>query len=274
MEKILLVMCGAAPTKNALNFACYLSDITRSRLTGIFFDNENYVSDPLLTEENEMLYSEGVIPAQSLKAEGITTHMRTFEETCELKGIQASVKYLESNVPEDIIAESSFADLIIADAAISCLPGTQEAPSPLLQQLMANAQCPVIIAPAAFTRINEVVFCYDGTPSSVFAMKQLSYLLPELGDAKATIVQVNNEDIPTAERKRIITWLSRHFESSDIVTLKGKSEPALFDYLLKKQDTLVVMGAYGRSIVSRLFKRSHADLLIKTLAYPLFITHY
>ncbi|HEY9258568.1 universal stress protein [Chitinophaga sp.] len=278
MEKILLVMCGAAPTKNALNFACYLSNMTRSKLTGFFFENENYAAEPELKIVSGMPYAES-IPNSHLrehagKLDKTAYHMRDFELICENKGISASIKYLEDNILENIIEESRFADLIIADAAVSYISKTQEAPSPLLQDLLATAQCPVIIAPSSFTPVNEVVFCYDGSPSAVFAMKQLTYLLPELGEAKATVFQMSDEEMPAAKRKRMMTWLSHHFESSDIITIKGNSDQVLFEYLLKKQHALVVMGAYGRSMVSRLFRHSHADLLIKTLAYPLFITHY
>ncbi|TWF42296.1 hypothetical protein FHW36_10251 [Chitinophaga polysaccharea] len=269
MEKILLVMCGAAPTKNALNFACYLSDMTRSKLVGFFFETAVYTLEP------EWQGIEGnrdkEMPPQVTE---IKSYMQGFEQTCETRGIPVSVRYLVDDIAESIIEESKFADLIIADAAISIHSKTQESPSPLLQHLLVAAQCPVIIAPSSFTPIHEVVYCYDGSASAVFAMKQLAYLLPELGEFRATVVQVNDEDIPANERKHITNWLSRHFESSDIVNLKGKSEQALFDFLLKKQDALVVMGAYGRNMVSRLFRHSHADLLIKTLPYPLFITHY
>ena len=34
------------------------------------------------------------------------------------------------------------------------------------------------------------------------------------------------------------------------------------------------MGAYGRSPVSRFFRKSHADIIIKTTALPIFIFHY
>lgn len=278
MEKILLVVCGAAPTQTTLNFACYLANMTRSRLTGFFFEKEHYTSEPALKQVYGMPYVESVtaggLPEHYLKAERIEDYMRLFEYTCESKGVRASIRYLEDNIVESLINESRFSDLIIADAAVSYISKTQEAPSALLQHLLAAAQCPVIIAPSSFTPVNEVVFCYDGSPSSIFAMKQLTYLLPELGESKATAVQISEEDIPASEKKCITTWMSRHFESSDFVTLKGNTEQALFDYLFKKQQTLVVMGAYGRSIVSRLFKHSHADLLIKTLACPLFITHY
>jgi hypothetical protein len=51
-------------------------------------------------------------------------------------------------------------------------------------------------------------------------------------------------------------------------------EAVMVDHLEKKQNTLVVLGAYRRSMVSRWFKASMADLLIKKTQLPLFIAHY
>jgi len=278
MEKILLVICGTSPSLNAINFACYLSDITRSRLTGFFFEKNAYADTPEMKKAYGIPYIESItsrdLPDYKKKTQNAADHIRLFEETCDGKGISASAKYISGPILEHAIEESRFADRIIADAAVSDISKTQEIPSPFLQQLLGSAQCPVIIAPSSFTPIEEIVFCYDGSPSSVFAMKQLTYILPELGETRATVVQIKEEEIRGEERKRIANWLSKHFEYADITTIKGNSEKALFDYLLKKQHALVVMGAYGRNMVSRLLRHSHADLLIKTLAYPVFITHY
>jgi len=63
----------------------------------------------------------------------------------------------------------------------------------ILLVVIGSAQCPVVIAPSANTVVDEIVFCYDGSPSSLFAMKQFTYLLPELTDTKGTIVQVKKE---------------------------------------------------------------------------------
>lgn len=278
MEKILLVVCGNSPTLNAINFACYLSGITRSRLTGFFFKKNSYADNPEIKKVYDSPYIETIasrdLPGYDRKMQKAADYIRLFEDTCDDKGIPATAKCINGPVLEHIIEESRFADLIIADATVSDISKTQEAPSPFLQELLSSAQCPVIIAPSSFTPIEEIVFCYDGSQSSVFAMKQLTYILPELSETRATVIQIKDGEIKGEERKRITNWLSKHFEYTDITTIKGSSEKALADYLLKKQHALVVMGAYGRNIVSRLLRQSHADLLIKTLAYPVFITHY
>lgn len=279
MEKILLVVIGAAPAANALEFACHLSGMSRSKLAGYFFESSQYATRPAMKTVYGMPYVETILssdmPDYDVKRRKMQEHIRLFQSTCEQKGIPSSVHHMEEPVLEGLIAESRFADLIIVDAAASYNPDIKETPSPFISELLASAQCPVIIAPSVNTVVDEVVFCYDGSPSALFAMKQFTYLLPELTETRGTIVQVKKKDeLPAEEKRKATAWLSRHFSYSDYVTLEGKPEDELITYLLKKKHCMVVMGAYGRNMVSRFFRHSHADLLIKTLAYPLFITHY
>jgi nucleotide-binding universal stress UspA family protein len=51
-------------------------------------------------------------------------------------------------------------------------------------------------------------------------------------------------------------------------------EDELVNYFLMKKNKLIVMGAYGRSMLSSFFKRSSADALIRILDLPIFITHH
>ena len=279
MEKIILVVFGTTPAPNALDFACYLSGMARSRLTGYFFEDNSYEDDPAMKSAWGFPYVETIVAgdtqegiAQRAKTE---SNMQAFIKACEEKGLLATACRCKPSQIDEIVADSNFADVLIIDAAASYDSGQEEPPSHLVKEILASAHCPVIIAPVLHKDIEEIVFCYDGSPSSLFAMKQFVYLFPDQDSTRATVVQVNKtEDIPELEKKRIMQWLSRHFNYADFIVLKGDGENELLNYLRKKKHAMVVMGAYGRSMLSRFFRQSHADLLIKTLAYPLFITHY
>ena len=39
MEKILLAIDAVSPDKNAIEFACYLARLTKSKITGVFLEN-------------------------------------------------------------------------------------------------------------------------------------------------------------------------------------------------------------------------------------------
>lgn len=281
MEKILLAIDALQPALNMADFGCYMARLTGSTLEGYFFENYAYERKPFIKLVHGMPYVEAAVPESLPENEAVKNeaeqNIRTFVSTCEEKGIQLTVHRSPLEPIQEMITESRFADMIIADAGSSFTmeDKDEKLPSPFIKELLAGAECPVVVAPASFHGIEEIVFCYNGSRSSVFAMKQLTYLLPELNETKVVVLEVNKEgDILPDERLRLGEWLQRHYRHTEIIVLKGDPAAELFAYLQEKQNLLVVMGAYSRSMLSRFFKQSHADALIRTFVYPVFITHH
>jgi hypothetical protein len=179
------------------------------------------------------------------------------------------------NAAYGILEESRFADLVIIQPTLSFEKRLEEAPTTLVKEMLANAECPVLVAPQNLTGIEEIVFAYDGSRSAVFAIKQFTYLFPELSDKKAIVLQVNKDDsLPVTEKEKLGKWLRMHYSGIGFQVLKGKASEELYGHLLGKQNTIVVMGAFGRSWLSGLFKPATAGLLLKTINLPFFITHH
>jgi len=204
----------------------------------------------------------------------VEKNISIFKKRCLEKDISYNL-HRDTGVPEDeLIEESRFADVMIVDAETSFGDFYEGSPTPFIKDVITKAQCPVIIAPETFTEVNDLVFAYDGSPSSLFAIKQFTYLFPQLANRHPVIVTVNkkgkwDED----EQNKLKEWLGAHYTNHSFEALEGDAEIRLFDYLLKKDKALLVIGAYGRSGLSQFFKRSHADLLLKTLIQPIFISH-
>lgn len=174
----------------------------------------------------------------------------------------------------EIITESRYADLLILSAGTSFNKIYAETPTEFVKDVLRESECPVIIAPNAFDEIEEIIFTTNFNKSSAFAIKQFTYLFPELNDKKATVLHVNEKRICACKEKHNLKeWLQNRYSSIGFEVLNGNSEEELFDYLLNRKKVFVVMGAYGRNAISRFFKPSHADLLIRMLAQPIFITH-
>ena len=75
------------------------------------------------------------------------------------------------------------------------------------------------------------------------------------------------------KRDQLYEWLSTHYSSIETVVLEGDPADEIFEYLLRREKVMVVMGSYGRSSLSRLFRPSSAELITKTMTRPLFISH-
>jgi hypothetical protein len=72
----------------------------------------------------------------------------------------------------------------------------------------------------------------------------------------------------------VTNWLNTHFTSLAIDVLKGDTKEA-FKHCLDNAHpgSVIVMGAYGRSAVSRFFRQSFSNYIISQTNMPLFITH-
>ena len=279
MEKILIAINVSQYNSNVMDFACFLADLTHSKITGIFLENlqedelpsrkslfgnpyiESIVADDIIENRNRIKLSESCI--------------KLFESSCTNKGL--SYKILrEKGTPEDaIISESRFTDLLILDAEMSFEQEKEATPTSFVRRLLPELECPVVIAPFSFYGVDEVLLAYDGGGSSVFAIKQFTYLLPQFSGRKLTVLQVDeNEDISIIDRQKIRELLEPHYSSIDFQVLHGKPADEIFGYLIEKKNVFVVMGAFSHKFLSGLFHHSTAELILKAVNLPVFIAHH
>jgi hypothetical protein len=279
MEKILLAIDAINPDTSALDFACFLGRLTNSKVTGVFLENLVADEKPVFQKAYGTTYLDWIIDEESPeyqdKQKLIEKNISLFKQACENRSVRCSA-HRDRNLPaREIINESRYADIIIIDAATSFNKRFEGTPTEFVKDILKDAECPVIIAPESFDGIDEIVFAYANTKSCAFAIRQFTYLFPELKDKKAIILQVNEQGIWSDQDKyNFKEWLQSHYTHISFEVLKGDTDDKLFDYLFKRKNVFVVMGAYGRTSVSRFFHHSHADRVIQTVTQPIFISHY
>ncbi|KAA9041108.1 universal stress protein [Ginsengibacter hankyongi] len=279
MKKILLAINAIDPDKNSLEFACYLGRLTNSGITGIFL--ENYGDEEILkvkpvfkytySEEQENEYTQD----QLSRAELIEKNILSYKEASVNRGVNFSF-HRDRGVPvQELISESRYADILVVDPATSFNKTFEGTPTDFIKNVLKNTECPAIVAPEGFEAIDEIIFTYDGSASSVFAIKQFTYIFPQLHDKKANVVHINDTgEWNDANRFKLKEHLKNYYYDLNFEVLKGNIYNNLIEYVFKKKNTFLVMGAYGRNSLSRFFKPSKADLIIKTIPQPIFIAHF
>ena len=278
MEKILLAIDAINPDKNILEFACYLGRLTKSKVTGVFLENLAAEEKPVLKQMQGMAYTDWRLDEKpdehKFKFELIEKNISFFKEGCINREVSYSL-HRDRGVPaREMIEESRFADVLVVDAETSFNKRYEGTPTEFVRDILKKAECPVIIAPERFEAIDEIIFSYNGSSSSLFAIKQFTYLFPQLHDKKVTVIQVNEAgEWQDPDKYKFKEWLKGHYTDLHFEALKGKADTILFDYLFKRKNMFLVIGAYGRNDLSQFFKSSHADVLIKTITQPIFIAH-
>jgi len=272
-----LAMDAMHVNTQTIEFSCYLARLTGSRLTGVFL--EDLLSEPAFEAYQQVaqMQAGGITDTQAAaaKAEATDANIRLFRQACESRGVVPNI-HRDRGIPlNEVIKESRFADLVVVDAETSFTRERGPLPGKFVKDVLQESECPVIIAPYTFHAIDEVIFAYNGSASSVWAIKQFAYLFPELKQKKALIVDVKEKnDGAIEEQYKMKEWLRQHYNHVEIKVLTGDASDELFGYLIDKKNAIVVIGAYGRGWLSRLLKPSQARIIVKTVNLPLFITHH
>ena len=102
-----------------------------------------------------------------------------------------------------------------------------------------------------------------------------SYIFPEWRLVPTCLLSVSPKKNAHVEYGEYIKdWLPQHFTHRKVELLKGEVKQELVKAVKNSgQNTLVVMGAYGRTAVSRLFRKSLSHSIINETTAALFIAH-
>jgi hypothetical protein len=200
-----------------------------------------------------------------------------FQRLCEEANIEYAIHRNNSIALQELQYESMFADLIIINEREKFTIHDDQEPTGFIKEMLADVQCPVIVVPDSFKVLEKIVLLYDGSPSSIHAIKMFNYLFDDWKELPIEIVNVNEGDMLNGYLPGtilMIDFINRSFSNSNYELLKGNAEENILAYLIEsKRNELIVLGAYRRNKFSRWLKRSLADVLMKNLDKPLFIAH-
>ncbi len=282
MEKLLFVPDNHSLHNGAVDFACYLAKMTGSVLTGVFPESLRHKELTTTTMDKDIMYIHTVTTTDLPENEPVRAHfghlVDQFKQACTLRETTCTIHRDHGAPLQDLILESRFADALIIESSLTYTIAAEDGSlSSHATRLLAGAECPVIIAPPHFQQIDELVFAYDGSAASVNALKLFIYLFPELKDRKVVIIEVHNEEVSdtSAKAKMMLEeWLEAHFQQHKFIEMEGDPESRLLAYTMNCRHVFIIMGAYGRSGISRFFKSSTAQSILEVVPSPVFIAHH
>jgi hypothetical protein len=278
MKKVIAAFDGLKFSKSTRDYAIQIAKQGNVHLVGVFLDDFTYHSYKvydLIREEGSRFESRQTVLEKKDSATRAAA-VESFETACQKAGVEYTLHHDRSIALQELLHESIYADLLIADSAETLTHYNENLPTRFIRDLLSDVQCPVLIVPDKFKPINKVILLYDGEPSSVHAIKMFSYTLSSFKQNLVDVLSVRpvKQSLHVPDNKLIKEFMKRHFPDATFTLLKGLPEAQIVNYLEKKKDNpVVVLGAYRRGRVSRWFRESMADVLMKDLKLPLFIAH-
>ncbi|MEC5142480.1 universal stress protein [Chitinophaga sp. 212800010-3] len=277
MEKILYVTDAVKLNRVALEFACYLCNLTHSKLTGVFLENKELElrSGEYIREMAEIPEVPGAELAGQKELYRDDSICR-FRNICEVNGVNNITHTMPGLPSVEVIKESRYADLIVIDASSSFSWKTEAIPSSFVRSVLRQAECPVVLAPESFDGIDEIVFAYNGSRASMFAIKQFTYLFPQFRGHRVKLLSIIEErKTVRGDEEKLKEWLDCHYEKVSVTISKDDNMKAgLLEKLFGNDSTFIVMGAFGRSSLAELFIPNPAIPVVKLVTQPIFISHY
>lgn len=278
MKKIIAAFDGLKFSESARDYAISLAKLTNAHLVGVFMEDSTYTSYKVY----DLVVEEGNTERKMKKFDEDDKNKRheaieNFEKACHQPGLEYSIHRDKMIAIRELKHESIYADLVVIDANETLTHYTEKIPTRFIRDLLSDAHCPVLIVPETYKPIEKIVLLYDGEPSSVYAIKMFSYLLPQLKKLETEVIAINppNSTLHLPDNKLMKELMKRHFPGVKYTVIEGWPEHDIIRRVRELQaNSLVVLGAYKRSTVSRWFSESMADILMKEVKLPLFIAHY
>jgi nucleotide-binding universal stress UspA family protein len=277
MKKIIVAFDGLKYSESTRNYAISIAKQANTHLIAVFLDDPAYTSYKIY----DLITKEGATEATLKKFEAKDKASRqaasdNFEKACRKEELEYTVHHDRNLAIRELKHESIYADLLIIDSSETLTHFTENLPTRFIRELLSDVQCPVVLVPDKYKPIEKIILLYDGGPSSVYAIKMLSYLLPNLKHFDTEIITVNpeNKTQHMPDNRLMKEFMKWHYPKALFTIIKGWAEDEIAKHLKQqKENALVVLGAYQRGTVSRWFRESMADVLMKEVKLPLFIAH-
>ncbi len=273
MKKILLAFDGTNYSEGAFEFARKLNELQPILLTGVFL--------PMAQLSNLWRYAaDGIggvfIPeVEDSDLQIVEENIARFEKHCQANGINYRLHkdFNDMALPE-LKKESIYADLLILGSEKFFENMGTRSPNDYLQDLLHDVKCAVLLVPEKFEFPESIILAYDGSDDAVFAIKQFTYIFPELCNKEVLLVYANEDsEVDFPEKIQMEEFAARHFSNLTLCKLDIDPKTFFSSWVLEKKSSLLVSGSYKRSGLSQFFKRSFVRDIIAQHELPIFITH-
>lgn len=198
-----------------------------------------------------------------------------FEETCRTASVAFEMEQRAGNPEEKILDAALSADLIVVGTRTFYHFETPEAPGHAQAKLVQAGICPVLAVPDTLELpFVHLTFPYDSSPGAARAMRNLLALTSEYPiDYQVMLLRV--EDNPEEGRKaleRPAQYLRAYAYDVELKVEPGDPCQVVRDIAHQRLPGLVVLGASGRGMLSKLLFGSVTRTLIEDGKIPLFIS--
>jgi hypothetical protein len=114
---------------------------------------------------------------------------------------------------------------------------------------------------------------YDGRDASIYAIKQFAYLFNTLTQNETILLDGSGKKNGTSH-DLCYEFIRSHYSQLTITPFEADARVYFTTWASAQKNAIIVAGAYGRSILSELLKKSFITETLKEHQFPVFIAHH
>lgn len=273
MKKILLPFDGIHFSESVFEFVKKLNELNPILLIGVFL--------PQISYANVWSYADGMggplfVPAlEETDTEAIEKNIDRFQNLCQRNAIEYRIrKDLTDLALPELKKESRFADFMVINSETFYENMGTGNPNTYLKDALHEIECPAIVLSNDFVFPTSNILSYDGSESSVYAIKQFIYLFPELINNSTILLYISSESEKNIPNEPYIEeFVARHFNDVTITKIDINFKKYFSTWIADKKSAILITGSFGRSTFSNFFKKSFVTDVIKEHKLPVFVSH-
>lgn len=272
MEKIMMIFDGRHFSQSAFNFALHLHELRPALFTGVFTPSKEYEHQAIYNTGPETLVYNTIPDVAEEKM--MQENVEQFKSLSEKNGIPYRVhENTEGSILDHIRLETRYSDILILSAELYYANLGKKASHRYMRDAIHHAECPVLVLPELCPFPKSVVLAYDGSASSVFAIKQFAHLFPDLAQSETILVFSSERTSSLPDFDYIKEYAANHYTSLSFLKLDLDPTQYFNTWINETGPAILISGAYSRTRVSELFKKSFVSEMIKEHKLPVFISH-
>jgi len=200
--------------------------------------------------------------------------IQQFEEFCKSNNMRYSIhEDFYDSVTGSLKKEGIYADLAILSS--SQFYSDSENSNTYLDKVLRESACPVVVLPENAGLPDNLIFAFDGSEDSLYAIKQFVYLFPFLAGLPVEITYVHEDAKQECPDEKLIKeWAGQHFTNVKLSKLEINAKKYFGTWISERKNTLLVCGSFARSGFSNILNRSFVKDVIARREIPVFIAHH
>ncbi len=272
MKKVIIAFDGDHFSEGAFRFLLDLNSNGPILATGVFLPRVDYM---------ELLYSFGGISGPVYYKDfaiedtaSVEQNIARFKKRCEQNDIEYRVHpNMDAHIISNLRLETRFADLMLISSELFYKNLGEDSHEEYMTDALQKTECPIVLVPEQYKSVENAILAYDGSAASVFAIKQFSYLMPQFSGLKTLLVSAGVKQDEETGISNIEEFAARHF--SDLIITNLNIDPIKYfnTWLQNNGNSILVAGAFGRSALSEMLRKSFITDAIQDHKMPIFIAH-